>query len=72
MDKESGKVEKIGYIETGIHPRNFNVTPNGKYLLCACRDSNVIEIYDINNENGSLTKNDKKIEIDRPVCIKFI
>ena len=72
VNKESGKVKNTGYVETGIHPRNFNITPNGKYLLCACRDSNVIEIYEINNENGNLTKIDKKIEIDKPVCIKFI
>ena len=24
---------------SGIQPRNFNITPNGKYLLAACRDS---------------------------------
>ena len=72
INKENGKFEKKGFIETGIHPRNFNITPNGKYLLCACRDSNVIEIYEINKENGNLIKIDKTIEIVKPVCIKFI
>ena len=72
VNKENGKCKKIGFIETGIHPRNFNISPNGKYLLCACRDSNVIEIYEINNENGNLNKIDKKIEIDKPVCIQLI
>ena len=72
INKESGKLEKIGYVETGIHPRNFNITPNGKYLLCACRDSNVIEIYEINQDNGKLIKNHNDIKMDKPVCIKFI
>ena len=72
VDKENGKVKNVGYRETRIHPRDFNIALNGKYLLCACRDSNIIEIYEINNENGGLTKIDKKIEIDKPVCIKFI
>ena len=72
INKENGKFEKIGFIKTGIHPRNFNISPNGKYLLCACRDSNVIEIFEINQNNGNLKKIDKDIIIDKPVCIKFI
>ena len=72
IDKENGKFEKIGFVETGIHPRNFNICPNGKFLLCACRDSNDIEIYEINNENGQLIKSNNDIKIDKPVCIKFL
>ena len=72
VDKNKGFVEKIGYIETGIHPSNFNITPNGKYLLCACRDSNAIEIYEINQVNGNLKNINKDIKIEKPVCIKFL
>jgi 6-phosphogluconolactonase (cycloisomerase 2 family) len=72
VDKNKGFVEKIGFIETGIHPRNFNITPNGKYLLCACRDSNAIEIYEINQVNGNLKNINKDIKIEKPVCIKFL
>ena len=72
IDKNKGIVEKVGFIKTGIHPRNFNITPNGKYLLCACSDSNVIEIYEINQENGDLKKIDKDIKMDKPVCIKYL
>ena len=71
VDKNKGLVERKGYVETGIHPRNFNITPNGKFLLCACRDSNVIEIYEI-KENGNLIKINKDIKIEKPVCIKFL
>ena len=72
INKENGKFEKIGYEKTRIHPRNFNITPNGKYLLCACRDSNVIEVFEINQKNGNLIKIDKDIKMEKPVCIKFI
>ena len=72
VNKEKGTLKKLGYIQTGIHPRNFNITPNGKFLLCACRDSNVIQIYEINRENGNLTHINKDIKIDKPVCIIFI
>lgn len=72
INKENGRIEKNGFVETGIHPRNFNITPNGKYLLCACRDSNIIEIYEINKKNGNLQKIGKNIKLDKPVCIKFL
>ena len=71
VDKNKGTVQKIGYQETGIHPRNFGITPNGKYLLCACRDSNLIQIYEIDKDKGFLTNIHKDIVIDKPVCVKF-
>ena len=72
VDKNKGTVQKIGYQETGIHPRNFGITPNGKYLLCACRDSNLIQIYEIDKDKGFLTNIHKDIVIDKPVCVKFL
>ena len=72
VDKNKGTVQKIGYQETGIHPRNFGITPNGKYLLCACRDSNLIQIYEIDQDKGFLTNIHKDIVIDKPVCVKFL
>lgn len=71
VNAEDGTVENVGYCATGKHPRNFAITPNGKYLLCACRDSNRIEIYSINPENGSLDYTGKAIEIPAPVCVQL-
>ena len=72
VNKMNGNVEHKGFVKTGIHPRNFNITPNGKFLICACRDSNVIQIYEINQENGDLKYINKDINIDKPVCVKFL
>ena len=72
IDRETGAMQKISYLNTGIHPRHIKVTPNGKYLLVANRDSNSIEIYSINKVTGLLTKTDKTIEVDQPVCVEFI
>ena len=71
VNKDNGTVEKIGFQDTAIHPRNFAISPNGKFLLCACRDSNVIQVYEINKDNGMLKNVDKDIKIDKPVCVKF-
>ena len=72
VDKASGKVEKSGFQPTGRHPRNFAITPDGSYLLCACRDDNAIEIYRINKLNGALTPTGKTISVGAPVCIQFL
>ena len=69
---ENGMLTKVGYQLTGIHPRNFIITPNGKYLLVACRDSNVIQVYERDTDTGLLTDIRKDIKVDKPVCIIFV
>lgn len=71
VDRKSGLLTKVGYQLTGIHPRNFAITPNRKYLLCACRDSNVIQVFAINKRTGLLTDTHQDIAVDSPVCIQF-
>ncbi len=71
VNQSTGKLTKVGYQLTGTHPRNFIITPNGKFLLVANRDSNFIQIFTINAENGLLKDTEKIIKIDRPVCLKF-
>ena len=71
IDPEKGTLSKIGYQHTGIHPRNFAITPNGKYLLVACRDDNKIQVFERNEATGELTETTQAIEVDRPTCIVF-
>ena len=70
IDKNTGKLTENGYQSTGIHPRNFAITPDGKLLLCACRDNNEIIIYTIDGD-GTLKDTGKRIDIPSPVCIIF-
>ena len=72
VDGESGMLTKVGYQLTGIHPRNFVMTSDGKYLLVACRDSNMVQIFRRDTETGLLEDTGKKIETSKPVCLKFI
>lgn len=67
----SGRVERAGYTPTGRHPRNFAISPDGRYLLCACRGDNRIEIYAIDAKTGALTHTGKNIEVPSPVCVIF-
>lgn len=69
QDATSGALEKVGYQNTGIHPRNFAITPNGRYLLAACRDSNLIQVFERDPETGLLTDTGRNIDIPHPVCV---
>lgn len=72
VDASTGMLQKVGYQPTGSHPRNFVITPNGKYLLCACRYDNRIEIFRIRPTDGLLEDTGKTISFSQPVCLKFI
>ena len=70
VDAQTGMLEKVGYQPTGKHPRNFNITPNGKFVLVADMNDNKIEIFGRNLQSGLLTKTNE-VEISMPVCITF-
>ena len=67
--EKDGSLRKIGYTDTGIHPRNFNLTPNGRYLLVAERDSDQIEIFERDSKSGLLTPTGRSIKLSQPVCL---
>ena len=72
INPKNGTLTKIGYQLTGVHPRNFAITPNGKYLLVACRDNNKIQVFQRNETTGELTETSQEIEVDKPTCILFV
>ena len=72
VNQETGMLTKAGYQLTGIHPRNFIITPDGRFLLVACRDSNLVQIFRRDEKTGLLVDTGKTIETSKPVCLKFI
>lgn len=72
VNQETGMLTKAGYQLTGIHPRNFIITPDGRFLLVACRDSNLVQIFRRDEKTGLLVDTGKTIDTSKPVCLKFI
>lgn len=66
-----GLLKKIGYTKTGIHPRNFTLSPDGKFLLVAERDSNCIEIFRRDSRTGLLSPTPYKINLSMPVFVMW-
>ena len=69
VNPDNGLLTPAGYQLTGRHTRHFNLTPNGRYLLVACRDSHAIEIYLRNPDTGALTPTGKSIPLSKPVYV---
>ena len=64
-----GKLTYVGYTATGPHPRNFNITPNGSYVLVCCRDNDSIEVYSRDASTGLLTFTGQRLDVTRPVYV---
>jgi len=47
------------------------ITPSGKYLLVANRDTDNVVIFSIDAATGQLTYTGKEISIPAPVCLKM-
>lgn len=71
INPDDGTLTKAGYQLTGKHPRNFAITPNGKFLLVASRDDNKIQVFAVDKETGLLTDTRQDIVLSKPVCVKF-
>jgi len=56
----------------GKVPRNFAITPDGHWLLAAGQESGTVEVLRIDPETGALEPVGSPIQIDRPVCIRFV
>ena len=71
VDKRTGLLTRIAYQATDAHPRQFNITPNGKFLLCCCRDSDKIQVFRRDSQTGLLTDTHQDISLSKPVCVQF-
>jgi 6-phosphogluconolactonase len=70
---ENGKLNYVGRQETlGKTPRNFAIDPTGNFLLVANQDSNEIIIFKRDPKTGLITPTGKKIQVSKPVCLKFV
>lgn len=72
VDRQTGLLTPVGYQSTGIHPRQFNITPNGRFLLCANRDSNKIQVFRRDQKTGLLTDTHKDLAVSKAVCVQFL
>ena len=70
---KDGKLTYTGRQSEGINtPRNFAIDPTGNFLLVANQNGNDIAIFKRDHKTGQLTPTGKRIQVDKPVCLKFV
>ena len=72
VNSQTGLLSRVGYQPTAAHPRQFNITPNGRFLLCCCRDSNKIQVFRRDKYTGLLTDTHNDITVSKAVCVQFV
>jgi 6-phosphogluconolactonase len=72
IDKD-GKMKYVGHQKAGIKvPRNFNIDPTSKFALVANQDGDTIVVFKIDQKTGKLEETGNKVEIPKPVCVRFL
>ena len=68
---QDGLLKYKGYVNTAAHPRNFYITPDGKWILVASRDDKVIQVFTRDEKTGmpQFSGIQMDFEQDKPVCI---
>ncbi|ERM81446.1 hypothetical protein P872_09860 [Rhodonellum psychrophilum GCM71 = DSM 17998] len=66
-DKKLSLVQRIS--SGGQMPRNFNLSPDGEFLLVAHQASNDIVVFERNTKTGELSKTDLRFSIPKPVYL---
>ncbi len=73
IDQGTGMLKIAGHQSTlGKTPRNFNFDPTGNLLLVGNQNSDEIVIFKRDKNTGLLTDTGKRIQVSRPVCIKWV
>ncbi|MBI2814152.1 MAG: lactonase family protein [Opitutae bacterium] len=55
----------------GKHPRNFNLTADGGWLVCANMDSDNLVSFKVDPVTGKLTPSGHTVTVPRPACVLF-
>lgn len=72
IHQKTGKLNLIERIDTGgNHPRNFAISPTGKFLLVSNQFSNNIVIFKRDLKTGKLTKLLHQIAVNSPSSIQM-
>ncbi|MEN8765603.1 MAG: lactonase family protein [Wenyingzhuangia sp.] len=72
INSDNGELKVVDYVSTGgNHPRNFAISPSGKFLIVANQFSNNIIIYRRDIISGKLERLPHKITVGQPSSIQM-
>jgi 6-phosphogluconolactonase len=73
IDPTKGTLTPVESFSTrGKTPRSFEIDPTGSLLFAANQKSNNIVVFRIDGGTGRLTPTGQVLEVESPVCVKFV
>lgn len=70
---ESKKLKVVDFVSVeGDWPRNFVLSPNGRFMIVANQRSGNINVFKINPETGIPIFTGNEIKLPSPVCLEFL
>jgi len=72
IDQNTGSLSLVEIENEAVAwPRNFALSPDGRFLLCANRDTDSVTFYDVDLKSGELKYTGQKVYAPKPICVKF-
>lgn len=71
VEPADGRLTFIERVPTGHHPRHFTLDPTGRWLLVAARESDRLEIFQIDPATGRLRPHGPPMPVRRPLNLKL-
>ena len=72
-DPDSGALALVEIVKSGGKtPRNFAISPDGKWLVCAHLDSDNVTVFRIQGQSGRLTRVPTEAKVPKGICVVFV
>jgi 6-phosphogluconolactonase len=64
-------LEKIADVKVGRTPRNFVLSPDGRFLLVASQADDTVQSYRVDGSTGLFTPVGDPVKVGSPICLRF-
>ena len=73
INPNNGRLTEVQHVSSeGVAPRNFAITPDGKFLLCGNQNSDEIVVFARDLENGTISRSQAALSVSKPVYFYFL
>jgi 6-phosphogluconolactonase len=72
VNSQTGELTFVEAVKTGgKNPRNFALSPDGKWLVCGHQDTPLLTVFRVDEVTGRLSRNPSTANVPACVCVLF-